>query len=331
MKTKMKTKVSVIIPNWNGKNLLKVCLKSLKKQTFKNFETIVIDNGSSDGSIEFVQRFFPNIKIITLDKNYGFAKAVNEGIKKAEGDYIILINNDTEVDKYCLEFLIKDADKKREVGFVAAKMLDFYKRDIIDSVGDYIDIVGHANNIGFGEKDGPLFNKAKEIFLATGGGSLFKKIVFEKVGYFDENYFAYMEDVDFCLRAQMQGFRGWYEPKSIIYHVHKATGNRNKAFLEYLQFRNMTMTIIKDFPSSLLWRNFNWILIILVNLNTVLYLSIKGFFWQAIKAELYIFVNFPLLLRKRFIIQRNKKVTGEYLASNFKEKKISFYGFLGNR
>lgn len=327
----MKTKVSVIIPNWNGWNLLKVCLNSLKKQTYSNFETIIVDNGSSDGSFGYIKKFFPKIQIIALDKNYGFARAVNEGIKKAAGDYIILINNDTEVDKYCLEFLVKAAGRRQEVGFIAAKMLNFYKRDIIDSAGDYIDIVGHANNIGLGEKDGATFNLAKEVFLATGGGSLFKKKVFEKVGLFDENYFAYMEDVDFCLRAQMQGYKGWYEPKAVIYHIHKATGNRNKSNLEYLQFRNMIMTIIKDFPTALLWRNFNWLLIILVNLNTVFYLSIKGFFWQAIKAEIYILVNLPLLLRKRFKIQKNKKVSNEYLIGNFHKKKISFYGLLNNK
>src|SRR3989304_5629663 len=186
--------VSIIIPNWNGKHLLKTCLTSIQKQTFKEFEIILIDNGSVDGSVNYVNRFFSKVKIISLNKNYGFARAVNLGIKAAKGNFVVLINNDTEVEKDCLKYLVETARIHPEVGFVATKMLNFYKKNEIDSAGDYIDIVGHANNIGLGEEDGPKFNEAGFVFLITGGGGLFKRIVFEKVGVFDEDYFAYMED-----------------------------------------------------------------------------------------------------------------------------------------
>lgn len=317
---------SIIIPSWNGKHLLKVCLDSLKNQSQTNFEIILVDNGSTDGSVIFVEKNYPKVRLIKLAKNTGFAHAVNQGIKLSEGKYIILINNDTQVEKDCLKYLIKAAENNPQISFIAAKMLNFYDRKMIDSVGDFIDNVGHANNLGMGEPDDGSYDQQQKIFLATGGGSLFKRELFKKVGLFDEDYFAYMEDVDLCLRAQMQGFQGILEPKAKIYHIHKATSATVKPFSEYLQFRNMTMTIIKDFPSKLIFKNWNWLLIILVNINTVRFLAMKGLFVSAIKAELWILWNLPKLLSKRSAIQSAKKVSDDYLISNFHQKKITFFG-----
>lgn len=319
-----KVLASVIIPNWNGRHLLKKCLGSLQKQTYKNFEIILVDNGSTDGSSDYVKKYFSQVKIISLDKNYGFARAVNEGIKQARGGYLVLINNDTEVDKDCLKYLVSAAKSHPEVGFVAAKMLNFYNRKLIDSAGDYIDMVGHADNIGRGEKDREEFNKPGYVFLVTGGGGLFKREVFDKVGLFDEDYFAYFEDVDLCLRAQFQGFKGWFEPEAKIYHIHKATALKNKAFLEYLQFRNMMQTIIKDFPRRIIWKK--WFLILMVNLNTFRFLVSKGFLVEVIKAEIWILWHLPKLLYKRWQVQKSRKVPDKYIVDNFRPKKITLFG-----
>lgn len=319
---------SVIIPNWNGKHLLKVCLNSLKNQSLKNFEVIIVDNGSIDGSVEYIRKYYPKFRVIPLKKNVGFAPAVNLGIKTSRSKNVVLINNDTKVDKDCLKKLVESAKKHKEVGMIAAKMLQFNNPNLIDSAGDYIDAVGHANNIGRGEKDGGKYNKSGFVFLVTGGGSLIKKEVFEKIGYLDDNYFAYMEDVDFGLRAQMVGFKAWYEPKAVIYHVHKATSSRNKAFTEYLQFRNMTMTIIKDFPKELFFKDFNWLKIILVNLNTVRFLAKHGYLRSAIKAEGYILLNLPRLLIKRRKIQSMMKVNPNYIIENVLPKRVTFFGLL---
>lgn len=324
----MKPAASVVIPNWNGVRLLKICLPSLRQQSFKDFEVIVIDNGSTDGSVKFINRFYSEVKVIELEKNIGFSPAVNLGIKHCGGRYIILLNNDTRVDKDCLKFLVKVAQAHPEVGMVAAKLLQFHHPSLIDSAGDWIDTVGHANNIGFGKVDGPSFNKAGPVFLVTGGGSLIKREVFNQVGMLDEDYFAYMEDVDFSLRAQFQGFKAWYEPKAVIYHIHKATSSKNKALTEYLQFRNMTQTIIKDFPTKLLLKNFNWLKIILVNVNTIRYLSSQGYLFSAIKAEWYILINLPKLLWKRWQIQSQIKVPLDYIIANIKPKKVTLFGLL---
>lgn len=314
---------SVIIPNWNGKHLLKLCLTSILKQTLKNFEIIVVDNGSEDGSAEYIKRYFPKVEVIKLDKNYGFTKAVNVGIKKAKSSFLILLNNDTEADEYYLEYLVKAAKEHSEVGFIAAKMLNFYKRNIIDSAGDAVDISGHSYNIGLGEKDGEKFNKADYVFLVTAGGSLFKKEVFTKVGFFDEDYFTYMEDVDLCLRAQLQGFKGWYEPKAKVFHIRKATSAKVLPLSEYWHFRNMTQNVIKDYPAALFLKDFNWLKILLVNLNTVRYMISRGLIWQAIKAESYILINLPKLLRKRSLIQKSKIVTDDYMIKNILPKKVT--------
>src|SRR5437868_791264 len=184
-------RVSVVIPNWNGAHLLKDCLTSLRNQTFTNFELIIIDNGSTDESIEVIEKTFPKAIVIKLEKNIGFSPAVNLGIKKASGEYIILLNNDTKADKDAIKYLVKTASEHQDVGMVTAKLLNFHKPDLIDAAGDYIDSVGHGSNIGLGEKDGEKFNQPGHVFTVTGGGSLFKKEVFEKVGFFDDDYFDY--------------------------------------------------------------------------------------------------------------------------------------------
>lgn len=330
LKYKKNPKASIIIPNWNGKELISICLKSLKGQTFKNFEVIIVDNGSIDGSVEFIEGKYPEFFLIKLDKNIGFSPAVNLGIRSSKGEYIFLLNNDTKVEKSCMFYLVKALDSHPDIGMVAAKMLQFNNPKIIDSFGDYIDCVGHADNIGFGKIDGEKFNKGGYVFLVTGGGSIFKKEVFKKVGYFDEDYFAYFEDVDFCLRAQLQGFKAWVEPRAKILHKHKATSNKNRSFLEYLQFRNMMQTIIKDFPKELLLKDFNLIKIVLVNINTVRYLWKEGYFLSALKAEAFILKNLFSLLKKRKEIQSNISVDMNRFIENFQPKRITFFGLLKN-
>src|SRR3990167_1178346 len=295
----MSTLVSVIIPNWNGKQLLKKCLPSLQKQTFKDFEVIVVDNGSLDKSVDYVTKFLPEFKVIKLDKNYGFAKAVNSGIQNSKSKYLFLLNNDTAVEENGLSCLVAAANQHKDAGFIAARVRNFYRRDRIDSAGDIIDVAGHAYNLGMGEKDVPKFSKAGYVFMVTAGGGLFKREVFNKVGLFDEDFNTYMEDVDLCLRAQLQGFKGWYQPKAIIYHMHKATSLRIRPMMEYWQFRNMTQMIIKDFPRRLFLTNLNWLKIILVNINTIFWMIKQGLFWQGIGADLYILSHLPALLKKR--------------------------------
>lgn len=317
-----KPEVSIIIPNWNGVELLNICLSSISRQTFRDFEVIVIDNGSSDSSVNYVRKNYSAFKIITFQKNLGFAKAVNKGIEKARGEYIFLLNNDTEIEKDCLKYLVKASLEHPEVGMVATKILNYLKRNVIDNTGDTIDAVGHLYSRGFKKKDGKIFNNSCYIFAVSGGGGFFRKDVFKKVGCFDEDYFFYMEDIDLGLRAQLAGFKAWYEPRALIYHMRMATSSKNMGFVEPECFRNMTMTIIKDFPLKLFLHNNNWIKIILVNLNTVKYLAGKGYLRGALKAEWFILTHIKKLLEKRKKVQSLKIVSDQYIIENVQEKKL---------
>ncbi len=318
-------KVSVIIPNWNGRELLKICLPSLVKQTLKNFEVIIVDNGSTDSSVDFIENNFPLFKVIRLPQNLGFATAVNKGIKKAQGEYIFLLNNDTELHSRCIDYLVEAAENHLDTGFVSAKMLNFYKRNIIDNAGDDIDVVGHLITKGVGEKDSIKFNKPGYIFLTSGGGSLFKREVFKRVGFFDEDFFFYMEDADFCLRAQLQGFKGWFEPKAKIYHMRMATSSLNLPLMEYLTFRNLMMTVLKNYPPRLVLTNLNWLKFLFVILNTIRYLTFKGQAMAAFRAPIYILINLSRILKKRKKIQSLKKVTDEYIISHILDKKFKLF------
>lgn len=324
----MTIKASVIIPNWNGKNLLKDCLESLRHQSYQAFEIILVDNGSIDGSIEYIKNFFPKVKIISLDKNYGFAKAINEGVKQSGAKYVVFLNNDATVDSCWLENLIKTADNHRTVISVNSKILNFYDREKIDGVGILINEVGQARSIGWDEKDQGQFDQESYIFGATGGASLFRRNGFIKVGMFDENYFMYSEEVDFAFRAQFMGFKSIYCPKALVYHKHKATAKKMPQNIEYWQFKNMTQTIIKDFPVSIILKKWRWLKIILVHFNTIFYQLKNGFFWPPVLTEIWLLVYLPVLLLQRSRIQNTRVVSDEYIESFLANKKITFYGLL---
>ncbi len=319
-------KASVIIPNWNGKDLLKDCLDSLLQQTFKNFEIILMDNASSDGSVEWTVKNYSGVRVIKLDENFGFAKAINEGVKASKAKYVVFLNNDTETDKQWLKNLVKCAENHPEVISVNSKLLNFSDRKKIDGLGILINEVGQARSIGWNETDTGQYQKEKYIFGATGGASLFKRLDFIKVGLFDENYFMYSEEVDFAFRAQFQGYKSIHCPGAIVYHKHKATAKKLPAHIEYWQFRNMTQTIIKDFPTSITLRKWRWLKIILVHLNTVFYQFKNGFFWPPVMTELWLITNLFSLLGKRSLIQKKRLVSDEYIESFLAKKEITFWG-----
>ena len=212
--------VSVIIPNWNGMELLKDCLFSLQKQTAKNFEIIVVDNGSTDKSVDFVRKNFSQIKIVQLEKNYGFAKAINEGVKSSTSKYVAFLNNDTAVDRNWLKALLTCVRGHPNVASISSKLLNFYDREKIDGLGIEVNEVGQAKSIGWEQKDKGQFEKERYVFGATGGAALFDREIFIKVGLFDESFFMYSEEVDWAFRAQFQGYESLYCPGiDIFMHI----------------------------------------------------------------------------------------------------------------
>lgn len=321
-----KIKASVIIPNWNGAFLLKDCLSSLVKQSFIGFEIILVDNNSTDNSLVYVKENFPQIRIIKLNKNFGFAKAINEGVKATSSKYVVFLNNDTNVDKNWLKSLVECAKSHPEVISVNSKLLNFDNPKRIDGVGILINEVGQARSIGWQEKDRGQYEKEEYIFGATGGAALFRREGFIKAGLFDESYFMYSEEVDFAFRAQFLGYKSIFCPKALVFHKHKATAKKMPQHIEYWQFRNMTQTIIKDFPLSLLLKNFRWLKIILVHFNTILYQIKNRFFWPPIMTEIWLIINLPRLLKERNRIQNNRKVSLDYIDNFLENKEITFWG-----
>jgi GT2 family glycosyltransferase len=316
-------KVSVIIITWNRKDLLKDCLDSLKKQSYKNFETIVVDNGSEDKTIEFVKEYYPKTKIIDFKRNFGFSIAANKGIKASKSEYVILLNNDTIVDKNFVKYLVELLDSNQKYCACTARIVDYFDRNVLASAGDLMNSVGQSFPRGLGNKVNQ-FNEQGEVFLVTGGGSIFRKNTFERIGYFDEDYFFSGEDSDWCFRAQLFGYKFFYEPKAIVYHLCKASSEGISKIIDYFHFRNMTITILKNFPLKLFFKRWRFILIPLVHLNTFFYMIFEGHFKEAIKADFWIIKHLRKIFRERLKIQSKRKVSIEYINSWLEPKKIRF-------
>lgn len=239
--------VSIVIPNYNGKHFLEACLWSVFAQSVKDPEVIVVDNGSTDGSREYL-RNYPKVRTIELDQNYGFCGAVNIGIKAAEGEYIILLNNDTEVDPQFTEELLKVIKSDERIFSCSSKMVQFHDRSRMDDGGDYYCALGWA----FGRGKGHLvenYDRQVNVFAACAGAAIYRKSLLESLGYFDEAHFAYLEDMDLGYRARIQGYRNVYAPKAVVYHVGSGfSGSAHNSFKVKLSSRNNVYLAYKNMP-----------------------------------------------------------------------------------
>ena len=234
-------KVTIVIPNWNGKKYLKKCLDSLMCQSIGQVPVIVVDNGSEDGSPELLKKEYPWVQLICMDQNYGFCRAVNTGIQAAETEYVVLLNNDIVTDKDFVKYLLLRAEANPRLFSCQSKMLQMDRTDHIDNAGDEYCALGWAYTRGK-DADAGYFDKAEQIFSSCGGAALYRKTVFEQIGLFDEAHFAYLEDVDIGYRAKICGYENWYEPKSVVYHKGSAaTGSRHNAFKVLHASRNNNM------------------------------------------------------------------------------------------
>lgn len=249
-------KVTIVIPNYNGKHFMEPCLSSLSKQTYKNFHILVVDNASSDGSIEYMEENYPDIELIKLQKNFGFSKAVNIGIQHSRTPYVILLNNDTTVDTRYVEEMVKAIEKSPKIFSVSSKMIQMYHPELIDSAGDLYTLLGWGVCRGCGR---PVSNYQKydEIFTACAGAAIYRRSVFDEIGYFDENHFAYLEDIDIGYRARIYGYYNMYCPTALVYHVGSGTsGSKYNSFKVKLAARNNLYLNYKNMPALQLVLNF---------------------------------------------------------------------------
>jgi GT2 family glycosyltransferase len=240
---------SVIILNWNGRHLLEECLSSIRSQTFREFETIVVDNGSTDGSVNWVKERWPeSVSTVELPSNLGFAGGNNAGIRLARGRYVILLNNDTAVDPGWLDAMDDAVRRHPDAGMFTPKILNFYRRDEIDNTGHLIYPDGLARGRDRLEKDDGRFDEEGETLWPSGCAGVYGREMLDRIGLLDESFFAYGEDVDLGLRARWAGWGCYYVPKAIVYHKYSATTGAYSPRKAFLVERNRFWILMRNFP-----------------------------------------------------------------------------------
>ena len=322
---------SVIVLNWNGKHHLAECLDSLRRQSLLNFEIMLVDNGSTDGSVEFLTDSYPEVMLLELPRNIGFAGGVNAGIKASSGEYVVLLNNDTEVVATWLEQLAAAITSHPDVFIFASKLVNYFDRTSIDSAGDGMDLCRGPYKIGE-LLPAETFNECTIIFGACGGGGCYKREIFDQIGFFDEDFFAYFEDSDLSFRANWAGYRCLFVPDAIIYHKVGGTSDTNqvrRSRFDILRRRNFFFMIIKNYPGSFLLRYLPYVfavhcLVFFANL-------LRGRFRVAFMTQFEIIKGLPIMLGKRKLILQKRRITSKEMLSRCVPKCRGCGGFTGKK
>lgn len=304
-------KISVIVVNWNGLQFLEACLSSLRKQTFREFETILVDNGSTDGSVSYVRENFPEVRLVELSKNMGFAGGNNAGYEAASGEWIVLLNNDTEAETKWLEEIWKAGLQNSDAGAIASKMLFFDQRSCIDNCGFKVTRAGTTIDVGRGELDGLQWSKPCSVFGPSGGAAAYRREMLRNIGFFDEELFIIFEDVDLAFRMQLRGFTCIFAPGAIVYHRYRQSLGKNPAGPVYFSQRNIELVYFKNMPASLmaLYLPARF----LYEVGSAIYFFRLGAGMTFVKAKLAALRNLPSSLRKRRVIQKSRVVSNSEL------------------
>lgn len=305
--------VSVIIPNWNGAAHLPTCLGALRAQTFRDVEVIVVDNASTDDSAELLGREYPEAQVIRLDRNYGFTGACNTGLRAAQGEFLILLNNDTQAAPDWLAEVVAAFERHSEAGMVASKMLLFDRRDILHTAGDVFKTDGTPGNRGVWEEDRGQFTEGP-VFSANGGSAAYRKAMLDQIGPLDEDFFFSCEDVDLAWRAQLAGWHCVYAPRAVVYHKLSASGGGVTA--SFHDGRNFLYLLAKDVP-GFVWRK-HWAKIIRAQLRITLE-ALRAWRGAAARArlrgQLAGLLGLPKMLHKRRAVQAMRKVSEAHIES----------------
>lgn len=243
--------VTVVIPNWNGMKFLKTCLDSLRLQDTEDFETLVVDNHSEDGSVDFIRERYPEVRLIVHEENLGFTGGVNAGIEASRSPFVLLLNNDTECDPHFVKALLEAVQADERIFSVSSRMIRFQERTLLDDAGDLFTVLGYQAQRGTGQSaDDSRYLKPKTVFSACAGAAIYRKSVFSEIGVFDPDHFAYLEDVDIGYRAMIHGYRNVYEPSAVVYHVGSGASGavQYSAFKVRLSARNSRYLLYKNMP-----------------------------------------------------------------------------------
>jgi GT2 family glycosyltransferase len=246
--------ISVVVVNWNRRELLRACLESLARQRGADFETIVVDNGSADGSADLAEREF-GARVIRNRENRGFCAANNQGIAAAQGEFIALLNNDAEAAEDWLAELHRACSSRPEVGMAASKILVWEDPRRIDKAGHLIFPDGQNRGRGSGALDAGQFDREEEVLWPDGCAAMYRKSMLDATGGFDEDFFAYGDDAELGLRARIAGWRCVYTPRAVVRHHRGSTMGKDSARRLELIERNRVLLALKLFPARLLWLN----------------------------------------------------------------------------
>ena len=249
----MEITTTIIIPNYNGLKFMDECIRSLNAQTYPNFRTLVVDNGSTDGSVEWLKEH--QIDTIFLPENTGFSGAVNVGIKAADTPYVLLLNNDVRVDEYFVAEMVRAIGQSERIFSVSSRMIQMYHPDRLDDAGDMYSLLGWAYQRGVG-RELTHYRRSSRVFSACAGAAIYRREVFEEIGYFDEMHFAYLEDIDVGYRAKIAGYYNLYCPSAKVFHVGSGTsGSKYNSFKVKLAARNNVYLNYKNMPAPQLLIN----------------------------------------------------------------------------
>ena len=316
----MAPEISVIIVTWNGRQHLDRCLSSLAAQLDVGCETIVVDNGSTDGTVEHLRSQYPWVRLVALAENRGFAAGNNAGVREARGRFIAFLNNDTAADPGWLRALLSGIDEGNGFALVTSRIVYMDDPDTIDSAGDGVLRWGGAFKRHHGERTSEAL-VTEEVFGVCGAACLMPKAVFDELGGFDEDFFASHEDVDLSYRARLRGYRCRYVADAIVRHVGSATLGTISPFSVFHGQRNLEWMYFKDTPASLLCKTLPGHVV--YGLAAGMHFARLGMFGPYLRGKAAAAVGLPRMLRKRAAIQRHRRVDTAAIASLLDTKWLS--------
>ncbi len=316
----MSAKVSILIVNWNGKHHLEKCLPSLMQIDYTNAEIILVDNGSTDGSLEYISQNFPSVKIIKEETNTGFVGGNNDGINYATGDYVLFLNNDTRVEPDFLSKLVRALDEDQLIAGVQSKVVSIDDPNRYDSVGAFLTNTGFLYHYGYLQRVNPKFEQRIKLYTAKGACMLFRKSIINEVGLFDPDFFAYFEETDFCHRVLLKGFRIEYIPESVIHHKIGGTSNAmNNAFIQFHSFKNRINSHLKNLGTIEMVKILPLHLILCEMAAIVFLFRGRADLFKALNKSIYWNIqNFSQTMAKRKKVQAMRKISDRELLKDLK-------------
>jgi GT2 family glycosyltransferase len=306
-------RATLIIPNWNGAAHLPTCLTALRAQTFRDFEIIIADNDSRDESLALLARDYPEARVLKMGRNTGFTGACNAGLRAAQGEFAVLLNNDTEADPHWLAEVVAAFERYPRAGLIASKMLLFDKRTILHCAGDVMHTDGTPGNRGVWQTDTGQYAEGP-VFSANGGSAAYRRVMLDQIGLLDDDFFFSCEDVDLAWRAQLAGWQAVYVPRAVVYHKLSASGAGVTA--SFHDGRNFIYLLAKNVPGSLWRKHWREILSAQLHITGEALRAWRGAAARArLRGQLAALLSLPKMLAKRRAVQALRVVSDEYLES----------------